>query len=142
MTAPKKFVLQRKKEERLAKKEADLKAKEWLKLEKEALIAAGIKPKRVIKRKPDKDFEKLKQPEVPEPENLDDKSALLQSVSWSNANTIAKKFSAGTTTTAIYQERVNTFLKMNEMAEAKGPLLPQTSIVGKNLDGKDKFNRR
>jgi hypothetical protein len=59
MTAPKKFLLEQKKKERAAKKEADLKAKEAAKAEKEALEAAGIKVKRVVKKKPDKEFEKL-----------------------------------------------------------------------------------
>lgn len=102
MMAPKKFLLEQKKKERAAKKEADLKAKEQARLEKEALEAAGIKVKRAVKKKPDKDFEKLKRPEVPEPSQLDVNSVLLESQSWSNANTIAKKFAAGTTTTADY----------------------------------------
>jgi hypothetical protein len=96
----------------------------------------------VVKRKPDKEFEKLKKPEVPDAEPIDEKSALLDSVAWSNANTIAKKFSAGTTSTAVYQEKVSTFLKMNGLADTKGPLLPQANIVGKDPTGKDKFNRR
>ena len=85
----------------------------------------------MVKRKPDKEFEKLKKPEVPDAEPIDEKSALLDSVAWSNANTIAKKFSAGTTSTAVYQEKVSTFLKMNGLADTKGPLLPQANIVGK-----------
>jgi hypothetical protein len=70
--------------------------------EKEALAAAGIKVKRPVKKKPDKEFEKLSKPEVPEPLPVDVPTVLLESVAWSNANTIAKKFSAGTTTTATY----------------------------------------
>lgn len=103
--------------------------------------AAGIKYRRPIKRRPDKEFEKLKKPEVPEPEPIDDKTALLNSVAWSNANTIAKKFSAGTTTTAAYKERVDTFLKMNDMTESRGPVLPQSNFLGKDLQGNDRFNR-
>lgn len=79
MTAPKKFLLEQKKKERAAKKEADLRAKEQLRLEKEALEAAGIKVKRVVKKKPDKDFEKLKKPEVPDPAPLEVSSVLLES---------------------------------------------------------------
>ena len=58
--------------------------------------------KRAVKKKPDKEFEKLKRPEVPDPDPVDVPSVLLESVAWSNANTIAKKWSAGTTTTATY----------------------------------------
>lgn len=96
----------------------------------------------MVKKKPDKEFDKLQRPELPDPEPLDEKSVLLESVAWSNANTIAKKFSAGTTTTADYKKRVDAFLKMNEMAEAKGPYLPQASLVGKEKNEKDPFNRR
>ena len=66
----------------------------------------------------------MQKPELPDPEPLDVKSVMLESVAWSNANTIAKKFSAGTTTTADFKKRVDTFMKMNEMAESKGPILP------------------
>lgn len=58
--------------------------------------------KRVVKKKPDKDFEKLQRKDLPEPAPLDVASVLLESQAWSNANTIAKKFAAGTTTTAKY----------------------------------------
>lgn len=68
---------------------------------------------------------------------------LLESQAWSNANTIAKKFAVGTTTTAQYQERISTFLKMNDKAESVGPILPQANIVGKKEQaGNDRFNRR
>lgn len=80
-----------------------------MKAEKEALEAAGIKVKKVIKKKPDKEFEKLKREPRLEPKPLDVESVLLGSVSWSNANTITKKFSAGTTTTTKYQDKVATF---------------------------------
>lgn len=106
MTAPKKFVLEQKKKERLAKKEADAAAKEKARLEKEAAEADGKKVKKVIKKKPDKEFEKLKFDPLPDPKPLDVETVLLNSVGWSNANTIAKKFSAGTTTTSTHDLRV------------------------------------
>ena len=98
--------------------------------------------KRAVKKKPDKEFEKLKRPEVPDPDPVDVPSVLLESVAWSNANTIAKKWSAGTTTTATYQQQIDTFLKMNEMAQVKGPVLPQSAMFEKHPEGKDQFDRR
>lgn len=80
MTAPKKFVLEQKKKERAAKKEAETLAKEAIKAEKEALEAAGIKVKRPLKKKVDKEFEKLKREPLPEPKPLDVESVLLGSV--------------------------------------------------------------
>jgi len=60
MAAPKKFVLEQKKAEKAAKKAAETEAKAIAKAEKEALEAQGIKVKKMIKKKPDKEFEKLK----------------------------------------------------------------------------------
>lgn len=68
---------------------------------------------------------------------------MLGSTNWKNANTIAKKFSAGTTTTSRHDDKVQTFIKMNELAEEKGPLLPQANFLGKKAKGnEDKFNRQ
>jgi hypothetical protein len=127
----------------LAKKEALDAAKEAARKEKEDNEAKGIKTKRVIKKKPDKEFEKLQREPLPDPKPLDVQSVLLGSTNWRNANTVAKKFSAGTTTTSRHDDKVQTFIRMNELAEDKGPLLPQSNFMGKKpKDNEDKFNRR
>jgi hypothetical protein len=70
---------------------------------------------------------------LPDPKPLDVQSVLLGSTNWRNANTVAKKFSAGTTTTSRHDDKFQTFIKMNELAEEKGPLLPQANFLGKSL---------
>ena len=102
---PKKYALAKKKKEKEEEKAR-------LEAEKEAALARGEEPKKVKKKKVDKtafpDY-----PEPPIPDNLKPSAAMEKTVSWNHSNVIDNKFSVGTVTTANYDEKVSTFMKMN-----------------------------
>lgn len=104
---PKKYALAKKKkekEEEKAKKDA----------EAEAAAARGeeVKKSPVKKKKVDKtafpDY-----PEPPIPKDLKPLEAIEKTISWNHSNVIDNKYSCGTLTTANYNEKVSTFMKMN-----------------------------
>ena len=104
---PKKYALAKKKKEK-----EEEKAK--LEAEKEAALARGeeVKKSPAKKKKVDKsafpDY-----PEPPIPPNQAPIEAMGKTVSWNHSNVIDNKFSVGTLTTAKYEEKVSTFMKMN-----------------------------
>ena len=56
---------------------------------------------------------------------------------------IANKFSCGTATTADYREKARIFQMMNQAAEDKGSLYPQSAFFGKDPSKKaDRFSTR
>lgn len=119
---PKKYALAKKKKE---KEEEKAKAEE----EKAAAIARGEEVKKPRKKKVDKsafpDY-----PEPPVPQNLKPSDAMEKTVSWNHSNVIDNKFSVGTLTTAKYDEKVSTFMKMNQMAESKSSIYPASNFFG------------
>ena len=117
MPMPKKFAMAKKKAEREEKK-AKL-AEE--KAAKEAAEAAGIKlPKAPKKNK----FAYPTPDPLPPPKPLTVAEAMASATSWNAANVIANKYSAGTATTAAYEDRTSVFSRMNPLAEEKGSLYP------------------
>ena len=119
---PKKYALAKKKKEK-----EEEKAK--LEAEKEAALARGEEPKKAKKKKVDKsafpDF-----PKPPTPEPLKPNDAMGNTVSWNHSNVIDNKFSVGTLTTAKFDEKVSTFMKMNQMAESKASIYPPSNYFG------------
>ena len=66
-----------------------------------------------------------------------------KTVSWNHSNVIDNKFSVGTLTTAKYDEKVSTFMKMNQMAESKSSIYPPSNFFGRPPEeGEDPYNRR
>ena len=133
---PKKFAVAKRKKEREEKKQK-LEAE---KAEREAAEAAGIKlPK---KPRPNKFGYPAPEP-LPPPEPLSVSQAMDATTSWNAANIIANKFSVGTLTTALHNDRAHVFQKMNPLGEEKGSLYPQSAYFGKdpNLQ-EDRFVRR
>ena len=102
------------KKNRLAKKKAEREEKKAKlaeeKAAREAAEAAGIKlPKKAKASK-----YAYPQPEpLPPPKALTVAEAMADARSWNAANVIANKFSAGTLTTAGYQEKASIFKRMN-----------------------------
>ena len=122
---PKKFAAAKRRKEREEKKQK-LEAE---KAEREAAEAAGIKlPK---KPRPNKFGYPAPEP-LPPPEPLSVAQAMDATQSWNAANVIANKFSVGTVTTTLHSERAQIFQKMNQLAEDKGSLYPQSAYFGKD----------
>ena len=136
MEMPKKNRLAKKKAEREEKK---AKAAEE-KAAREAAEAAGIKlPK---KAKANKYAYPVPEP-LPPPKALTVAEAMADAKSWNAANVIANKFSAGTLTTAGYQEKASIFKRMNPQAENRGHLYPQANFFGTDPNKKeDRFSQR
>ena len=114
MPAPKKGAVKKKAAE---PKPADVPAEE-----------GAPKPKKV--KKPAAPMMPVYDP-LPEPENQSVEAALRQSVGWSNANNISKKFSVGTLTTTAFDQKVETFEKMNMLAEEKSSVLPMSNFLNR-----------
>lgn len=117
MPMPKKFVMAKKKKDREEKKQK----LESEKAERAALEAAGVKlPKKKVASK----FSYPTPEPVPEPKPLTVDEAMFYTTSWNAANVIAKKFAAGSLTTANYGEKTSVFSRMNEIAEERGSMYP------------------
>lgn len=116
---PKKF--------RIAKKKADLAEKKAKiaeeKAAREAIEAAGGKaPKKARANK----FAYPTPDPLPPPKDLTVAEAMGAAQSWNHANVISKKYAVGTLTTANHNEKAAVFQSMNQQAEMKGSMYPQS----------------
>ena len=136
MPMPKKIAMAKKKaaaEEKKQKTAAD-------KAEREAMEASGVKmPKKARTNK----FAYPTPDPLPPPKAITVTQAMAEAKSWQAANIISNKFSCGTATTAGYAEKTSIFTRMNQKAEEKGSLYPQSVFFGKDPSKKaDRFDNR
>lgn len=123
MPVPKKYALAKKKKEKEEEKAR-------VEAEKEAAALRGEEVKKSPKKKKVDKTAFPDYPPAPVPPSLKPSEAMEKTVSWNHSNVIDNKYSVGVLTTTDYLDKVETFMKMNQMAELKAPVYPPSNFFG------------